>query len=104
MSVYTHSFIACRQTGQSTSDEIKSRDLRRELEDKEDISRHKRQREKPRSFTGNNYVTHLVDIYTIIYLYSVEERRGGGKHHLFSWNLYGRMSCLFQQDLLLGTQ
>lgn len=78
MSVYTHSFIACRQTGQSTSDEIKSRDLRRELEDKEDISRHKRQREKPRSFTGNNYVTHLVDIYTIIYLYSVEERRGGG--------------------------
>lgn len=43
----------CRQTGQATSEEIKSRDLRRDLEDKEDSSRHKRQREnKPRSFTG----------------------------------------------------
>ena len=40
-----------RQTGQSTTDEIRSRDLRRDLEERERESRDKREREK-RSFTG----------------------------------------------------
>ena len=44
--------FSCRQTGQGTSDEVKSRDLRRELEDKERDARTKRGRDKPRSFTG----------------------------------------------------
>ncbi|XP_064394213.1 spliceosome-associated protein CWC15 homolog [Halichondria panicea] len=48
----SHTKLKYRQTGQSTSDEIKSRDLRRELEEKEEVSRHKRHRDgKPRSFT-----------------------------------------------------
>ena len=42
----------CRQTGQVTSEEVKTKDLRRELEDKERDVRAKRGRDKPRSFTG----------------------------------------------------
>lgn len=41
-----------RQTGQATSEELQARDFRRELEEKEQVSRQKRDREKPRSFTG----------------------------------------------------
>ena len=41
-----------RQTGQDTLEEVKTRDLRRELEEKERDVRVKRGREKPRSFTG----------------------------------------------------
>lgn len=42
----------CRQSGQNTSEDLKTRDFRRELEDKEHQSRAKRDREKARSFTG----------------------------------------------------
>jgi len=42
----------CRQTGQSTAEELQSRDFRHELEEKEHQSRQKREREKGRSFTG----------------------------------------------------
>ena len=42
----------CRQSGQNTSDDLKARDFRRELEDKEHQTRAKRDREKARSFTG----------------------------------------------------
>ena len=41
-----------RQTGQGTSEEVKTRDLRHELEEKERDVRVKRGRDKPRSFTG----------------------------------------------------
>ena len=41
-----------RQTGQATTDELHSRDLRRELEEKERDSRDRKDREKTRSFTG----------------------------------------------------
>lgn len=40
-----------RQTGQNTTEEVRARDLRRELEDKERDSKEKKNREK-RSFTG----------------------------------------------------
>ena len=50
-SMLTHFMPPSRQTGQSTSEEIRSRDLRRDLEDRERESRDKREREK-RSFTG----------------------------------------------------
>ena len=42
----------CRQTGQATADELCSRDLRHELEEKERDSRERKDREKTRSFTG----------------------------------------------------
>ena len=45
----------CRQTGQGTSDEVRTRDLRRELEEKERDVRVKRGRDKPRSFTGEQW-------------------------------------------------
>ena len=45
-------FLACRQTGQGTSEEVKTKDLRRELEERERDVRAKRGRDKPRSFTG----------------------------------------------------
>jgi len=42
----------CRQTGPATADELRSRDLRHELEEKERDSRERKDREKTRSFTG----------------------------------------------------
>ena len=48
---FTECFL-CRQTGQATTDELRSRDLRRELEEKERDSRERKDREKTRSFTG----------------------------------------------------
>lgn len=41
-----------RQPGQSTSEELRGRDFRQELEDKEKEAREKSSKEK-RSFTGN---------------------------------------------------
>lgn len=46
--------LGCRQTGQGTTDEVRARDLRRELEEKERDVRTKRGRDKPRSFTGED--------------------------------------------------
>jgi protein CWC15 len=47
----SHTKLKYRQTGQGTSDEVRTRDLRRELEEKERDVRVKRGRDKPRSFT-----------------------------------------------------
>lgn len=51
--------LCCRQAGQGTTDEVRSRDLRRELEDKERDARAKRSRDKPRSFTGEEEMVEL---------------------------------------------
>ena len=40
---------ACRESGQSTADDLKGKDFRQELEEKEHFSRDKREK---RSFTG----------------------------------------------------
>ena len=45
-------FSSTRQTGQATAEDIRSRDLRRELEEKERDARERKDREKTRSFTG----------------------------------------------------
>ena len=45
-------FAICRESGQGTSEDLKSRNFRRELEEKEHQARQKRDREKARSFTG----------------------------------------------------
>lgn len=47
-----HTLLYTRQSGQNTSDDLQSRDFRRELEEKEHQSRQKRDKEKARSFTG----------------------------------------------------
>jgi len=47
----SHTKLKYRQTGQATADELRSRDLRRELEEKERDSRERKDREKTRSFT-----------------------------------------------------
>lgn len=44
-----------RQTGQGTTDEVKTKDFRKELEEKERDVRVKSGREKPRSFTGDHF-------------------------------------------------
>ena len=46
------SFSSTRQTGQATTEDLRSRDLRRELEEKERDARERKDREKTRSFTG----------------------------------------------------
>lgn len=71
------SILIVRQTGQATSEELQSRDFRRELEEKEQVTRQKREREKPRSFTGTCTCTLYIPVtmiktFTIIVTINLE--------------------------------
>ena len=53
-----------RQTGQNTAEEVRARDLHRELEEKESEAREKRGRDKPRSFTGESVAAKRAKSFT----------------------------------------
>lgn len=67
MHLYIYVCIIFRQTGQNTAEELKNKDFRRELEEKERIAAH--DREGKRASRGNIYIYWIS--YCVVRIYIV---------------------------------